>query len=75
MGMTATPLKAVRAKCLECCCGNRAEVRRCHIGDCPLYPYRLGRNPRRAGIGGKPQLSESFPTSDFADASPGRVAR
>lgn len=35
--------KAIRAKCLECCCGNAAEVRRCRMVDCGLWPYRLGR--------------------------------
>ena len=34
--------KAIRLKCLDCCCGNAAEVRRCHIVDCPLWVYRLG---------------------------------
>lgn len=45
-------LKAIRAKCIECCCGQVAEVARCHISDCPLWPYRAGRNPARAGKGG-----------------------
>ena len=40
-----TPIKAIRAKCLECSCGNNAEVRECVIPDCPLYPYRMGKNP------------------------------
>lgn len=34
---------AIRQKCLECCCGNAAEVRRCHIADCTLWPWRTGR--------------------------------
>lgn len=38
-------LKAVRAKCLDCCCGQEAEVRRCAITDCSLHPYRFGTNP------------------------------
>ena len=48
-----TPLKAIRAKCLDCMCDQLAEVRLCPCKDCPLYPYRMGRNPNRAGIGGK----------------------
>ena len=35
--------QAIRAKCLECCCGQSPEVRKCKIEDCPLYPYRMGR--------------------------------
>ena len=38
--------KAIRQKCLECCCGNAAEVRRCHITDCTLWSWRLGRSSR-----------------------------
>jgi len=32
----------------------------CDRDACPLYPYRLGRNPSRTGIGGRPQ--EKQPT-------------
>src|SRR6516165_5733381 len=41
------PLKAIREKCLDCCCGNAAEVRKCVAVDCPLWPFRMGRNPFR----------------------------
>ena len=34
--------KAIRLKCLECCCGNSAEVRRCPAERCPLGRYRMG---------------------------------
>lgn len=40
-----TPIKAIRAKCLECSGSNNAEVRNCVIPSCPLYPYRMGKNP------------------------------
>jgi|GEM_PF-1013202 hypothetical protein len=50
-----SPLKSIRQKCLDCCCSQHAEVRRCMAEECPLHPYRMGRNPSRAGIGGKPQ--------------------
>lgn len=39
-----TPLKAIRLCCLECS-KSAAEVRACVIPKCPLYPFRLGRNP------------------------------
>lgn len=38
-------LRVIREKCLDCVCGNSAEVARCPCRDCPLYPYRMGRNP------------------------------
>lgn len=41
------PLKAIRAKCLDCCCGQVNEVKECPCTDCPLYPFREGRNPFR----------------------------
>ena len=45
--MEKSPLKAIRAKCLECCCGSAYEVKNCTIHDCNLYPFRLGSNPFR----------------------------
>ena len=41
------PLKAVREKCLDCCCANATEVRKCVAVDCALWPYRMGTNPFR----------------------------
>lgn len=43
-----TPLKAVRLKCLDCVCGQLAEVRKCPDTTCPLYPFRLGKNPNQS---------------------------
>jgi hypothetical protein len=37
-----TPMKAIRAKCLDCSGGNATEVKLCTCQDCPLYPFRLG---------------------------------
>lgn len=42
--------KAIRQKCLECCCMNRAEVARCHIYDCTLWPWRSGRKREMDGV-------------------------
>jgi hypothetical protein len=38
-----SPLKAIRAKCLDCSGGQVKEVRQCPITSCPLYPFRMGR--------------------------------
>lgn len=48
-----TPVKAIRAKCLDCQGGRPSLVRNCEMTDCPLYPYRMGKNPNRKGIGGR----------------------
>lgn len=45
--MITNPVKAIRAHCLQCCCGQVAEVQRCTIGNCALYPFRFGKNPYR----------------------------
>lgn len=44
--MLLTPVKAIRAKCLDCCCGHPSEVRSCTAVNCPLYPYRMGKRPK-----------------------------
>ena len=41
-------LKAIRAKCLDCCGGVGSEVRDCNIVKCPLWPYRFGCSPNTA---------------------------
>ena len=40
-----TPLRAIRKKCIDCCCGNKREVRLCPLERCPLWPYRMGHRP------------------------------
>ena len=35
-----TPIKAIRAKCLDCCCGNSNEVKLCTCTVFSLYHYR-----------------------------------
>lgn len=41
-----TPVKAIRTKCLECCCSQMGEVRLCTITNCPLWEYRDGHRPK-----------------------------
>uniref|UniRef100_A0A7V3E844 Uncharacterized protein n=1 Tax=Ignavibacterium album TaxID=591197 RepID=A0A7V3E844_9BACT len=48
-----SPVKAIRKYCLECSCGSLKEVKNCVCSDCPLYPFRLGKNPNRKSIGNK----------------------
>ena len=56
-----SPLKAIRAKCLDCMCWQPSEVGQCPIVHCPLWEYRFGhrptasspekmRNPRQCGL-------------------------
>jgi hypothetical protein len=40
-----TPLRSIRRKCLDCCCGSSQEVSLCPVHSCSLYPYRFGKRP------------------------------
>lgn len=39
-------MKAVRAKCLDCCGYEQDEVRKCVAVHCPLWPMRMGHMPK-----------------------------
>lgn len=53
MEQITSPIKAIRAYCLSCVCGNAAEVRRCELTKCPLHAFRFGKNPYWGGGKGK----------------------
>ena len=40
-----SPLKAIRLKCLDCCLNQYTEVKECNAENCPLHPFRFGKNP------------------------------
>lgn len=46
-------LRAIKLKCLDCSSYNTNEIKECPVSKCPLYPFRLGKNPFR-----KRELSE-----------------
>jgi hypothetical protein len=49
IGHAAAPiLSVIRAKCLDCCCHQPSEIRKCTATSCALWPYRMGSNPFRA---------------------------
>ena len=53
-----TPIKAIRAKCLECSSGQVKEVRLCPIKKCALYGYRMGHRPRDEEVTAEDDLNE-----------------
>jgi hypothetical protein len=59
-----TPLRAIRLKCLDCSGMSAKEVRLCPIQRCPLFEYRFGKNPRRAGQGNVQNLRRKTATED-----------
>lgn len=42
-----SPLKAIRAFCIDCMGGAVREVRICPSQICPLHAFRMGKNPYR----------------------------
>ena len=45
LGHPESPIKAIRAKCVECSGGSMSEVRLCHLTHCALWAFRMGHNP------------------------------
>ena len=43
------PVKAIGAWCLQCSGGSAKERHQCPVKHCPLFPFRLGKNPYRTG--------------------------
>lgn len=54
-----TPIQAIRKKCLECCNGQKREIRECRVKTCPLYDYRISIGHHRKSNSSK-QLSIDF---------------
>ena len=46
MTQPTNPVKAIRAYCIDCS-QSTSEVAKCVIPDCPLFPFRMGKNPFR----------------------------
>ncbi len=46
-------VKLIQQFCMECMGDSKRLVAECQSEDCPLHPYRLGKNPKRAGVGNK----------------------
>lgn len=42
-----SPMDVIRARCLDCCADQQAEVRKCTSVRCPSWPFRMGKNPWR----------------------------
>ncbi len=56
-----TPLKAIRAFCLQCVCESSPEVKLCPSTDtCPLWPHRFGKNPTITGKTSNPKGREAL---------------
>ena len=70
LGHPESPIKAIRAKCLDCSGHNDAEVRKCVAIGCALWPFRMGRSPfygKGAPAAATPQTG-GFDAADVADS-------
>jgi hypothetical protein len=52
-------LKSIKVYCFDCSGQSRKEVELCEMDDCPLFPFRFGKNPHLRGRrrGGNPDIS------------------
>jgi hypothetical protein len=62
-------LKVLRDKCIECCCHQFGEVRKCTAVGCPLWPYRLGKNPFSNRKGNPASLPNHPPSAVNSESS------
>ena len=63
-----TPMKAIRAKCLDCCAGSAKAVRTCAAPNCPLFPYRFGHRPETPPTAGTGEIAEKSAPSPGSGA-------
>jgi hypothetical protein len=56
---STNPVKAIRAKCLDCCCGQYSEVTACTVKQCALFHFRFGKNPYRSKRELSPEAKEA----------------
>lgn len=42
-----TPMRAIRLKCIDCSGGQPKEIRLCMVRTCALWPYRMGKRPKK----------------------------
>lgn len=59
-----TRAKAIRLKCLDCCCDQSAEVRRCPATDCPLWRFRMGREVKDEDASENIEICDDFEDED-----------
>ena len=44
--LALTPKQAVKYRCLDCCGGEKEEIKTCNVKSCVLYQYRRGHKGR-----------------------------
>lgn len=59
-------LKMIRTECAEHCVDGDGEVRRCAFFACPLWPFRMGKNPFPLSAAQRAQRAKAAETSPLA---------
>jgi len=59
-------VKLIRQFCIECMGGSKRLVAECQSEDCPLHQYRLGKNPKRVGVGNKKAIPPSVSSENHS---------
>jgi len=67
MPIKTSPLKAIKAKCLDCSGGKKSEIRNCNIEHCPLFLFRFGRKPKLPERRGRKLINLNLDTTIDAD--------
>jgi hypothetical protein len=57
-----TTLAAIKRRCMDCAGGSAIWAKGCTSHDCDLWPFRMGKNPNRAGIGNPGHFAGKTPT-------------
>lgn len=63
-----SPIKSIRAKCIDCSGGNAAEARKCTAVNCALWPMRMGTNIFHAS-----SAAAKLQVANFAGSSDGEA--
>jgi hypothetical protein len=70
LGGPTSPIKAIRARCIDCCGGQPSEVRKCAAAKCPSWPFRMGVSPfHRSRLSGKNPVANFGPFHPASDGS------
>ena len=57
--------KAIRLKCIDCCGGNTAEVRKCPATHCSLWRFRMGKEIKDDTCENFDAFSDDFEDEDL----------
>ena len=41
-----SPMRAIRLKCMDCSGWQQKEVEKCAAKECPIWCFRMGKNPK-----------------------------